>query len=62
MEKKKVEMTSQDGEREETNGEEEGRDDPPGLERWNSLMEKGKEEEGGDDLMDGEMEEYNGEG
>ncbi len=34
----------------------------PRMERWNSLMEKGKEEEGGDDLMDGEMEESNGEG
>ncbi len=29
-----------DGEMEESNGDEEGRDDPPGLERWKSLMEK----------------------
>ncbi len=34
----------------------------PRMERWNSLMEKAKEEEGEDDPMDGEMEESSGEG
>jgi hypothetical protein len=32
------------------------------MERWKSLMEKAKEEEGGDDPKDVGMEESNGEG